>query len=63
MFKAFEVSTELQNNKLFYGFICAYLVYIIVFSIATGIVSAINTANMYNPYNTYNNNFFNNNSF
>ena len=63
MFKAFEVSTELQNNKLFYGFICAYLVYIIVFSIATGIVSAINTANMYNnTYNTYND-FFNNNSF
>ena len=63
MFKAFEVSTELQNNKLFYGFICAYLVYIIVFSIATGIVSAINAANMYtNTYNTYND-FFNNNSF
>ncbi|MBR6443814.1 MAG: zinc ribbon domain-containing protein [Firmicutes bacterium] len=63
MFKAFEVSTGLENNKLFYGFICAYLVYIIVFSIATGIVSAINTANMYNnTYNTYND-FFNNNSF
>ena len=63
MFKAFEIATELDNNKLFYGFICAYLVFIIAFSIVTAIISGINAANAYNnTYDTYNN-FFNNNSF
>ncbi len=63
MFKAFEIATELDNNKLFYGFICAYLVFIIAFSIVTAIISGINAANAYNnTYDTYND-FFNNNSF
>ena len=64
MFKAFEVSTELENNKLFYGFICAYLVFIIAFSIVTGVITAINASMAYNnTFEPYNNNFFDNNSF
>ncbi len=66
MFKAFEVSTKLEHNKLFYGFICAYLVYIIAFSIVTGVISGINAANTYsNPYDITvpDNDFFNDNSF